>query len=304
MNHISRPLCIFDNKFKPQQDGRTPLHLSAMHGDATTVQLLIAAGASFSANDKVTTACLCFQFKDYSILLRRIRRYRGVSHSTAHVVHCHCLLILNLTCGWIYCTCAWCNKYGDKALGLTTDETCREILEHHAASLKLLASEPSALVAVAAAHCANFLVPFKNDDEKKAPVKALEKAAAETKAPSEAIKLPLRAYELEPPFLWAPRAARTTLFAWIRDVSIAITAASTEPFMHLSDDCQGDVLNFLEPTMTHEETLHISEHWSPNPDVCAWVRGVMAAAVAVSCIVHCCVTLIILRAEVLISTTK
>lgn len=77
MNHISRPLCIFDNKFKPQQDGRTPLHLSAMHGDATTVQLLIAAGASFSANDKVTPAFLCFQFKDYSILLRRIGRCKA-----------------------------------------------------------------------------------------------------------------------------------------------------------------------------------------------------------------------------------
>lgn len=169
---------------------------------------------------------------------------------------------------------------GATPLGLTTDEPCREIFEHHAAILKTLASNPGALVSAAHAHCATLLSTFTNNDTK-ATQNSDGKATEETNSPSEARKLPLRAYQLEPSFLWAPCAARSLLFAWARDISIAINAAGTAPFVHLPDDCQGDVVGFLEPTTTREEMSDISERWSLCPEVCAWVRGVVTAAVAV-----------------------
>jgi len=97
-------------------------------------------------------------------------------------------------------------------------------------------------------------------------------------ASPEASKLLLRAYQLDSSFLWAPPAARIALLVWTRDVFIAITAADTEPFVDLFGDCQGDVLDCFAPTMTHDEMLLISERWSACPQVCAWLRGIAAAA--------------------------
>lgn len=111
-------------------------------------------------------------------------------------------------------------------------------------------------------------------------------APEEMKAPPEASKLPLRAYQLNLPFSWAPPDARNALFAWTRDVSIAITAADTEPFVEFFCDCRGDVLDCLEPNMTNDDTLHIAEFWSSCPEVCAWVREIEAAAVAEHAVVR------------------
>ena len=54
-----------------------------------------------------------------------------------------------------------------------------------------------------------------------------------------------------------------------------------QPFADLPDDCAGDVLEYFDAPKTRPELVYIATHCS-SPEACAWVRKVVAAAVAVS----------------------
>ena len=151
-------------------------------------------------------------------------------------------------------------KNGATPLDLATDDICREILEHHAAILATITKDPTTLVAAALAHCATL-------------------SASEERLPATALSL--RAYQLDPAYLWAPPAARSAVVAWARDVFIAQHVGSIQPFERLSDDCAGDVLEFFR--MTHNESELIAKHCS-SPEAQDWVRAVIAAAVAVGAV--------------------
>jgi len=91
--------------------------------------------------------------------------------------------------------------------------------------------------------------------------------------------LSLREHQLGPSFFWATPAARAAIFTWARDVFIAQTAAITQPFEELPDDCAGDVLDFLETTMTPLKMLHVAMQYSSSDAracVCATVRAAIA----------------------------
>jgi hypothetical protein len=60
-------------------------------------------------------------------------------------------------------------------------------------------------------------------------------------------------------------------------------ACDTPPFGDVSDDCAGDILEYLETAMTRAEALHIASHCS-SPEAYTWVRSVVAEATAV--IIH------------------
>ena len=97
--------------------------------------------------------------------------------------------------------------------------------------------------------------------------------------------LSLRAYQLEPSLLWAPPAAYSEVFTWACNVFIAHQAASAQPFMDLPDDCAGDVLEFLEISMTHMEMSKVNTHCF-SPEAYAWVHAVVYAGIAVRKLVH------------------
>ena len=90
--------------------------------------------------------------------------------------------------------------------------------------------------------------------------------------------LSLRAYHLDPCFLWAPPMACAAVFAWAQRVFVAQLAATIQPFEKLPDDCAGDVLEFFG--MTHTESELIAKHCS-SLEARAWVRKVVASAVVV-----------------------
>ena len=154
-----------------------------------------------------------------------------------------------------YHMCERC-KNGTTPLDLATDDTCREMLEHHAAILATIDDDPATLVSSIQTLCANLSA----SDE-----------------PLPAMALYLRAFQLDPSFHWAPLAARAAVFTWARDAFIVQLATTTRPFTILPDDCAGDVLEFIEMGMTRSEKLHITTHCS-SPEACAWVRAVIAAA--------------------------
>jgi hypothetical protein len=141
---------------------------------------------------------------------------------------------------------------------LVDDDDCREVFEKHVAILDTLGANPAALVSAAAAHCESLAAPG---------------------APLPETAFSLGAYQLDMSFLWAPPAARAAITDWARDVIIAQLAA-TVPFLEeLSDDCAGDVLEFLMLTVTRSELPHLSAIHS-SPEAHAWVRAVVVAAVA------------------------
>ena len=152
-------------------------------------------------------------------------------------------------------------KNGATPLDLATSQSCRDILEHHLAVLAAITANTDSLVSAAIAHSAAlsaFRVP--------AP-------------PTPTLKL--RSYQLDPSFLWAPPTARAAVVAWARDAYAVQLAANTYDFTDLPDDCAGDVLEFLNTSMPRAEMLHVTAHCS-SPEAHAWVRAVVAAAVAVS----------------------
>ena len=151
------------------------------------------------------------------------------------------------------------HKNGASPLDLATDDTCREILEHHKAIYASITEDPTTLVAAALAHCATLSV----SSEERLPAMALS----------------LRAHPLDPAFLWAPPAARAAVVAWAQDVFIAQLAATVQLFEELPDDCAGDVLEFFG--MTRNESDLNAKHCS-SPEAQDWVRAVIPAAVVVS----------------------
>ena len=129
-----------------------------------------------------------------------------------------------------YHTCQQ-RKYFATPLGLACDDTCCEILGHHAAVLAAITEDPTTLVAAALAHYAPF-----SASEESLPVTALS----------------LSAHRFDPASLWAPPAARAAMVAWALHVFIAQLAATTQPFARLRDDPAGDVLEFFG--MAHKES--------------------------------------------------
>jgi len=119
-------------------------------------------------------------------------------------------------------------------LDLAAKSPCRAILEHHASVFATLTADPAALVSTAFVHCA---------------------ALSTSEEPAPAMSLSLSAYQLEPSFRWPQPAARAKVVAWARDAFILQLASSTEPFAVLPDDCAGDVLEYLEMTITRTESL-------------------------------------------------
>lgn len=93
--------------------------------------------------------------------------------------------------------------------------------------------------------------------------------------------LSLDPHHLEPPLLWAPRAARASLITWARNIFIVQIATATQPFTDLPDDCAGDVLDYLEMSMTRMESLRIAT-LSFAPEAHAWVRALLVAEAVVS----------------------
>lgn len=139
-------------------------------------------------------------------------------------------------------------------------QNCRALLEYHAATLAVFTNNPATIVPEAVAHCANL-------------------TSVEESLPSTALSV--HANHFEPPFLWAPRAARSAIFGWARDAFLIQFAASTQPFATLPDDCAGDVLEFLDITMPRKEVFYILAHCI-SPEAYVWVRKTIAAAVVVS----------------------
>lgn len=138
------------------------------------------------------------------------------------------------------------------------NSTCRSILVHHASVYGEVFRSPSALINAVVAHCPSFSMPKENLPE---------------------MPLSLRACHLEPSFLWAPPAARNEVFSWAQDAFIAQLATTTPPFAELPDDCCGDVLDFLDLTMTREELINVTTHCS-SPEAQAWVHLVLKATIA------------------------
>ena len=152
------------------------------------------------------------------------------------------------------------NCDGEQPVDLVTDGTCRELLEQHASIIAEVDREASALVVAAHVHWAN-----------------LSSSTVLLATPA----LSLRAYYLDPSFLWAPLDARNAVFAWARGVSIAQLAATTQLFADLPDDCGGDVLEYLEVMMPRKVMLNLAAH-SSSPKASAWVHLIVSAAAVVS----------------------
>jgi hypothetical protein len=68
---------------------------------------------------------------------------------------------------------------------------------------------------------------------------------------------------------------------WARDAATVQLAAKNQLFVDLSDDLAGDVLEFLEMTMTRSKALQFASHCSSHEAI-TWVRAVNEAAVVVS----------------------
>lgn len=158
-------------------------------------------------------------------------------------------------------------KNGATALDLATDDTCREMLEHHAAVYASITEDPTMLVAAALAHCATL-----SASEKLLPATALS----------------LRGHHFDPCFLWAPPAARAAVVTWAQHIFIAQLAATIQSFGQLPDDCAGDVLVFFGMAMTVKDFDLIGKHCS-SPEARTWVRAVVAAAVVVGAISFFCI---------------
>jgi len=153
------------------------------------------------------------------------------------------------------------NQYYMLPLKEANDSKCRALLEHHAASLEVLEEDPQALLSAVQAHWA-----------------ALSTNASEALTPM--VALSLRPYHFDPSFLWAPHAARNAVISWARNVYTVQQATTNQLFAEISDDCSGDVLEYLEMSMPRIESLKVAAHGS-SPETRAWVRAIVASAVVV-----------------------
>jgi hypothetical protein len=151
------------------------------------------------------------------------------------------------------------NRNSEKPVDLATDETCREVLEHHANIYSAFKACPAALVVAAVVHWAKLSLSHQF-----LPPSALS----------------LRAYQFEPSFLWVSHSTRAAVVAWARGTFIAQLAVNTPPFFDLPDDCAGDILEYLELFMIREVKLIHTSH-SSSPEAAAWVDSILSAAIAV-----------------------
>lgn len=149
---------------------------------------------------------------------------------------------------------------GFSPLDIAKDDACRALLQDHAAVVTTLTAKPTALVSAAVKHCSAL---------------ANQLEASET-----TLALPLSSYHFDPSFLWAPPEARAAVVAWARNAFTAQQVAINELILDLSDDCAGDVLEFLVMDMTRKESSDVLTHCS-SPEACAWIRAVVVGAVAV-----------------------
>jgi hypothetical protein len=152
-------------------------------------------------------------------------------------------------------------KNGATPLNLATDDACRAILEHHTAALATIEDDPATFLSSLVTHCA---------------------ALSASKKPEPETVLSLHEYQLDPSFFWATPTARCTVFAWAQDTSIAHIAVTTQPFKRLPGDCAGDVLEYFDTTMTRMEMMKATTH-NLSSEAHAWVREILAAAIAVRC---------------------
>lgn len=125
--------------------------------------------------------------------------------------------------------------------------------------LDILEADPAALVVSAKAHCA---------------------ALASPSEPVPEATLQLRAYRFDACFLWAPYKAHAKVFEWVQDLFIAQLAVRTPFLEELSDDCNGDILEFLVSTMTRTDLLNTMSTLCSSPEANAWVRAIVVEAVA------------------------
>ena len=135
------------------------------------------------------------------------------------------------------------------------DRVTRDLLEHHNATLSIVNEDPGTLVSAALAHCA-----------------ILSSSAGSVPASG----LHLRPYQLDPFFLWAPPAARVRVFKWARNTLVAQLAATVRPFLDLSDDSAGDVLEYFDIAMPRDDSLLIATHCS-SPKAIRQLLGVSRA---------------------------
>ena len=149
----------------------------------------------------------------------------------------------------------------------THGSTCHALLQEHAAVLAALHDDLIGVLLKAAISCADSHPML--DKEKSLTTPTFTTAADST------------ANHFHPSFAWAPPTARAVIFAWARDALIVQLAATSHPCKDLPDDCLGDVLEFFESTMARVEYMYVATHCS-SPEAQAWVRSVVAAAVAVS----------------------
>jgi len=216
----------------------TPLYDALQRGDSALVQYLIAVGAdvgdvedmymvSECYNDKTFTNFLSFLYGAIFLLFERLLRKDGITR---------------------------------KIQELTTDDACRDIINHHDCAYETLKANPRALISAAVAHSAAISAP--------------DKAVPET-------LLSLHEFFLMPSFSWTPAAAHNAVYAWARHAANVQLAVTAQPFSDLSDDCAGDILEFLEIEMTRAEALHIATHCS-SPDARAWVRAIRSSVIVVS----------------------
>lgn len=143
---------------------------------------------------------------------------------------------------------------------VTAESPCFAFVDHHSAILAILTEVPKHLVSSVLAHCATL-------------------SSCEEFVPAPVLFLSSSHFDSS--FLWAPSEAREMVFKWARDAFIAQLAANIQPFADLPDDCAGDVLECLEMSITRRESLLIATHCS-SPQAIAWVRAVVAVAVAMS----------------------
>ena len=136
---------------------------------------------------------------------------------------------------------------------------CYKILKHHASILSALKMDPTALLRTVIAEHPTL------------PAPAAGGSTSLTAA------LPLRKYQRDPSFLWAPDAARTAVIAWARDAFI-FQHTTVKPFLDLPSDCLSDTFEYLRNTMTRTESLHMATQ-DIAPEARAWVRAVIREAV-------------------------
>ena len=141
---------------------------------------------------------------------------------------------------------------------LVPDNRCSALFKHFAFVVAVLETNPATIVSAVAAYC-----------------------AGKTSITTSELLPSLIPSQLTPPFLWAPQSGRAKIYEWARNAFIVQLAATTQPFTDLPDDCAGDILEYISMSVLRQDALHVLTNCS-SPEAHAWVRAVLASALAVS----------------------